>query len=87
MSKRAMWILYDSRAAAGVGTEDAIVLVACHAGNGDPEKEARSYGDMYGAMSCYSYVEKKTPGDAPDRLVDERWEWDWYPETGFTDEE
>lgn len=62
------WILYDGRACCSQGTEDASVLVACSS-NG----EAKSYKGDYGAMACYSYkVNRNT-------LIDERWEWDWFP--------
>lgn len=67
MSER-QYILYDSRAADGSGTEDASVLVVC-----DDEKEALDYRGDFGAMACYSY---RVDGD---NLVDERFEWNWFP--------
>lgn len=77
MSKRA-YILYDGRAQANQGTEDAVILVACSS-----NKEARSYAGEYGDMACYSYREH---GDweEGDTLIDEQWEWDWCENGGFT---
>ncbi len=66
-----IWILYDSRACGAVGTDDALVLVAC-----DSEKEAKSYCGDYGAMACYSYAEVKR--DGKNILEDEKWEWDYF---------
>jgi hypothetical protein len=64
------YILYDSRAAGGLGTDDASVLVAC-----ESEAEAKSYKGEFGGMSCYSY-------DIVDsKLVNEKWEWDWFPQS------
>lgn len=66
-----LWILYDSRACGGVGTDNAVVLVAC-----DSNKEAQSYKGEYGSMACYSYkIEKRSNGK--EYLVDEQWEWDY----------
>lgn len=73
MSEERTYILYDSRACAG-DTEDASVLVAC-----ESDEEAHSYEGDYGAMACFSYAIKETPGDDPNELVDERFEWNWYP--------
>lgn len=68
------WILYDGRAVAGRGTDDAQVLVCC-----DSDREARSYaGDFGSEMACYSY---RIVGD---QLVDERHEWDWFDGPGFS---
>ena len=67
MSNDRVYILYDSRAAGGVGTEEASVLVAC-----DDEEEAKSYQGEFDAMSCYSYCDKNG------QLTDEQFEWDWY---------
>ena len=65
-----IWILYDGRACGGVGTEDAMVLVACTS-----EKEAKSYKGDFGDMACYSYSEIVENGK--NMLVDEKWEWDY----------
>jgi len=74
MSDR-QFILYDGRACNGQGTDDASVLVYC-----EDSKDASSYKGEYGQMACYSYALDKTTGkNEPDRLVDERHEWDYYP--------
>jgi hypothetical protein len=52
-----------------------MVLVACSGG----DREARTYAGDYGSMACYSYK------DDGKNLTDQRWEWDWHPETGFSD--
>lgn len=62
------WILYDGRAMADQGTDDAMVLVAC-----DSEKEASDYKGDFGDMACYSY-----DLTSKNELVRERWEWDYY---------
>jgi len=62
------FILYDGRACADQGTEDASVLVAC-----EDEAEAKNYKGEFGAMACYSYRLDGT------MLVNEQWEWDWFP--------
>lgn len=67
------FILFDDRAADGSGTEDASVLMVCE----DNEEALDCRGD-YGAMACYSYEVKKTP-DQSDELVDEQFEWNWFP--------
>jgi hypothetical protein len=64
---RRLYILYDGRACADNGTEDASVLVACGS-NG----EAKSYCGEFGQMACYSYREDNGT------MVDERWEWDYH---------
>ena len=66
MSKKRMYILYDGRACGAAGTEDASVLVACGS-----NKEAHYHRGEYGEMACYSFAV------AGDKLVDERWEWDY----------
>lgn len=45
MSEKRSYILYDSRAADGLGTDDASVLVAC-----EDNDEALSYRGEFGAM-------------------------------------
>lgn len=68
-TEQRQYILYDDRAAApGMGTENASVLVAC-----DDNEEALSYRGDYGGMACYSY---RVDGS---NLVDERFEWNWFP--------
>lgn len=62
------YILYDDRAAHGMGTEDASILEVC-----DSDEEACEAKDDYGGMACYSYATKG------DQLVDERFEWNWFP--------
>lgn len=63
-----VYILYDSRAADGLGTDEASVLVVC-----ESEEEAESYKGDFGGMACYSYREEG------ERFVDERFEWNWFP--------
>ena len=65
------YILYDDRAADGCGTGDASVLVVC-----ESEKEAHTYEGEFGGMACYSYAEEGK------NLVDERFEWNWFPQSG-----
>jgi hypothetical protein len=72
MSER-LYILYDSRACADQGTEDASVLEAC-----EDDADAKSACGLYGAMACYSYAHG--PGST---LIDERWEWDYWPQAGI----
>lgn len=69
MSKRT-YILWDSRACGGVGTDDASVIEVCA-----DEQEAREYGGESGGAACYSYA------DVGANLTDERWEWDWFPKS------
>lgn len=71
--EKRQYILYDGRASFG-DTFDASVFVAC-----DSDEEACSYKGDYGQMVCFSYAIKENPGDEPDELVDERFEWNWYP--------
>lgn len=65
------FILYDSRACGAQGTGDASMFVVCRS-----NREAKSYKGDFGAMACYSYRVDKT------HLIDEQWEWDWYPKGG-----
>ncbi len=67
-TEKRTYILWDSQAADGFGTEEASVFVVC-----DSEDEALSYCGHFGAMACYSYR------DDGDTLTDERFEWDWFP--------
>jgi hypothetical protein len=79
MSER-VFILYDGRAADGSGANDASVLVVC-----EDNEEALEYRGDFGDMACYSYRVKPMPGDTPDQLIDEQFEWNWFPgnpETG-----
>lgn len=62
------YILFDSRAADGMGTEEASVLVAC-----ESDEEACDYKGDFGGMACYSYAVED------DKLVGERFEWCWFP--------
>lgn len=73
-----LWILYDGRACVGF-TDDATVLVSC-----DDDEEARTYAGNYGDMACYSYRVEKVQGKKPDELMDERWEWNWLANEGFS---
>jgi len=75
--KRDMFVLWDARAAGGVGTNDD---PSCLTASED-EKEVRDYAaeGHEGACSCYSYVK-----NAEDVMVDEQWEWDWFPGKGFS---
>ena len=89
-----LYILYDGRACADQGTEDAAVMEA----SGNDEQEARKSVDMYGdIVACYSYLEgEATAEDVKESggmltigdpiLTDEKWEWDWYRGKGFTDQ-
>jgi len=70
-----LYLIYDGRAAGGQGTEDAMVMVASGNSEEDARKDAKEHGDI---SSCYSYKDG-------DKLTDEKWEWDWYGTTGFTD--
>jgi len=74
MSDERVYLLYDDRAARGVGTEDAIVFDCCTS-----DTEACEAKGEYGGMACYSYLKKKKSDGEPDELVDERFEWDWFP--------
>ena len=74
---RLQFVLYDGRACGGAGTEDSVVFAIC-----DSEEEARSYQGLFGewAMACYSYrVLPPLSSGGNERLVDEKWEWDWRP--------
>ena len=71
------FFLYDGRAAGG-DTDDAIIFVI-EDSNRAARQEATEGG--YGACCCYSY--RMSAGEA----VDERWEWNWTPEHGFSDKE
>lgn len=62
------YILYDDRAAHGIGTEDASILEVCKSN----EEACKSKGE-YGGMACYSYAIKDN------QLVDEQFEWNWFP--------
>jgi hypothetical protein len=66
-----MYVLYSEKACGNRGTEHAVVFVSC-----DSMKEAKSYKGQFGSMACYSY--DKEDG----KLVNERWEWDYYPKLG-----
>jgi len=74
MSKR-IFILYDDRAAApGSNTDDASVLEVCESN----EEALEARGD-YGGMACYSYDVKKMPDGQTDHLINEQFEWNWFP--------
>lgn len=64
------YILYDSRASDGMGTDDASVLMVC-----ESNQEAKSYRGEFGGMACYSYA------DDDKELTDERFEWNWFPKS------
>lgn len=66
-----LWILYDGRACASAGTDDASVLVAC-----DSEEEAEGFKADYGQSACYSYA------ITDNEITDEKWEWDYHPTDG-----
>jgi hypothetical protein len=68
MKEKRIYILYDSRAADGLGTDEASVLVVC-----ETERQARSQCGEFGGMACYSYR------DEGGELTDERHEWNWFP--------
>ena len=88
MSEERKFVLFDSRACGGGGNpfREASVLVFCGS-----EQEARHYAGDFGAMACYSFPTKtaSTPGGAPsDTILDSErgtWEWDWWPDSGFSD--
>ena len=69
VGEKRVWILYDDRAADGMGTDDASVLVCCSS-----PAEAQSYKGDFGGMACYSHR------DNNGELTDERYEWNWFPE-------
>ena len=71
MSEQRVWILYDGRAAHGMGTDNASVLVCCSS-----NREAQSYKGDFGGMACYSYR------DDGEYLTDEQYEWNWFPGQG-----
>lgn len=79
MAKRE-YLIYDGRACASAGTDDALCMVFSGS-----EKAARkdAASGSWGAVACYSYATERK--DGADWLIDERWEWDWWPYTGFTD--
>lgn len=80
MDNSRTFILYDSRAAVeGMDTDEASVLVCC-----ESDEEARDYAGDYGGMACWSYAREKQPDDTT-HLVDERWEWNWFDDQGFSD--
>ena len=68
------FLLFDDRAAGGDGTSDASVLVSC-----DSNAEALDYRGEYGGMACYSYAVEVIPGKKIESLVDEKFEWNWFP--------
>lgn len=68
MKNTRLFILYDDRAADGLGAAEASVLVACGS-----NREAKSYRGDFGGMACYSYR------DEGGKLSDERFEWNWFP--------
>ena len=76
---RTHWILYDARACDGKGSGDASVLVTC--GN---DAEARTYAGDYGDMACYSYTPEEGHDSGPRTVFDERWEWNWLVDGGFS---
>lgn len=63
-----VYVLYDDRAANGLGTDNASVLEVC-----ESNAEACRAKGNYGAMACYSYRQEGS------ELVDECFEWNWYP--------
>ena len=67
-------MLFDDRAADGQGTENASVLVAC-----EDEADALSFRGDFGGMACYSYKLEADPDGSNAKLVDERFEWNWFP--------
>tara|TARA_Y100000034_G_scaffold73777_1_gene88720 strand:+ start:711 stop:947 length:237 start_codon:yes stop_codon:yes gene_type:complete len=67
------FILYDGRATPD-GPGDASVLVCC-----DDDQEACSYKGDFGGMTCFSYDVQEQPGCNPDRLINEQFEWNWFP--------
>lgn len=77
------YFLYDGRSALGQGTEDAIVLSYC-----ETRRRARDEAPEHGHCACYSYKSNPPRVDGGTGfLSDERWEWDFIPGQGFTDEE
>lgn len=74
MNEPRRFILYDSRAADGVSTDDATIFMVCNS-----DAEAKKARGVYGGMACFSYAVKETPAGHANQLVDERFEWSWYP--------
>lgn len=62
-TKKRTYVLYDSRAADGLGTDEATVLVVC-----ESDQRAKSHKGGFGGMACYSYA------DDGKQLTDERHE-------------
>jgi hypothetical protein len=62
-----VFILFDARAAGGVGTDNASVACVCVC---DTESEARDDAKHRGSVACYQYDQKGK------NLVNERWLWD-----------
>jgi len=65
MPEKRVFVLFDGRAAGGMGTSDASVI--CVEEN---DKDAREVAKEYGQVACYSYRREGK------NLVDEQWEWD-----------
>ena len=63
------FILYDGRAAHGMGTEDASVLDVCDTLS---EARRRAMTGMWGAVACYSYTLSGK------ELTDESFEFDHF---------
>ncbi|MCI0537689.1 MAG: hypothetical protein L0Z50_20945 [Verrucomicrobiales bacterium] len=69
MSDSRKYVIYDARACGGQGTDQARL---CDVADSNTEAR-RCHQGIYGAVACYSY---RVNGK---KLVDERWEWDWFP--------
>lgn len=74
-----LYMLYDGRAIAyrgtGKETDKALVIVTA-----DSDKEARQDAVSQDVeCACYSY---RTGGEFRE---DAQWEWDYWPDTGFSD--
>lgn len=78
--RRVYLIFYDERGTPDGPSDRAWVLVSAE-GDGEARDDIRD--GAYGGVYCFSYRVKK--GD-PELLVDERFEWNWWPDTGFSDE-
>ena len=71
-----LFILFDSRACGGLGTQTATALLTCSS-----DSDSRENCEDYGSVACYSYKVDKNNNVVDlicDKvcLSDERWEWD-----------
>lgn len=81
--RKRLYILYDMRACSGRGTDDAAVLESCYT-MAEARRSAPEWGKSpFAACACYSYKVKSTEQCPDGELVDEKWEWNYWPGAGF----